>query len=243
MCLRRSIQCEAITEAGEAALPSPGDFKSHRLCHQRISPNLFATCRQVYHEAKELVFEQNTFMLTLKNDGPDIQETGESLCLPKHQIMLNAPSRVLKMVKQALVVAEVDAIQNPRDVSYFFERMTSLEGLSIVILTHRAPETCLSPPWIIMQASLYRDILKAILDGVPKNCKISLDPKTEAEQSYIETRKIAKASFYAQNYAGGLVQVMPDILGLYARDILWECHLETQENLTDSSGHDGSGEI
>jgi hypothetical protein len=116
VCLHRSIHCEAIIEPGVAALSSRQDFKSHCIYHQHLSPNLLAACRQVYHEAKYLIFEKNTLMLTLTNDEQDIRQTGESSCLPKRRIMLNAPRHILEMVKQVLVVVEVGNIQDSEEV-------------------------------------------------------------------------------------------------------------------------------
>ena len=66
---------------------------------------------------------------------------------------------------------------------------------------------------------LYRQVLQDILERVPRNCMVSLHPKTEAEISCIAMMK-ASAQAIEGGHRDEWIQLLPEILGLCVRDVL-----------------------
>lgn len=200
----------------------------HLKYHERPTLQLLATCRQVHEEAIDVVFEMNTIMTGLivestKAARQDVHEKRCQMTVLKDKIVIDTPPRVLAKAQKLAVAIDAGRGTKTDAISEISSSMKELKKLSIAMILSVESPSCRSfgPRPFMANLAGQREILKAVLDAAPRTCNISLNPATEAELSCIEEAK-AMASNRAGSNGGSVLQVMPTVLGVFARDILLE---------------------
>ena len=226
VCLCRKIDREDDISQVEPDMRCKVTIDAHAPYHERPSVHLLATCRQIYDEAKDIVFDQNRFILTLRR-GAKHHQTPKTAGMdsPPYKDrsvdVLDAPRYCLAEAQKVAIIASADYLLGGGPLPSICSELPSARLLSITVLTKRATEIWFSLPMITRKASMHRHLVKAIFEGAPKACGVSFDSNSQAEKSCIAMMRMPEVQ---RNKDGesSFAQVSPEVLSLYVQDLVQE---------------------
>lgn len=162
--------------------------------HAKLTLELLRTCRQIYREARDILFDCNTFFVCVNANMLSVLEPVNR----QHLFRLDAPVVVRPMLRHVFLFTDLHDDQVTAEITHLLSSLTSLKTLRIAIV------------WSELRASSSRSLgrpvggegsyscshektLSMIIQTVPSDCNIDFGSRSETEAAYVRNASIASS--------------------------------------------------
>ena len=182
--IRLHVYRYILAPTGTISLRSDGLHHHLRVVPGNIKPGILRTCRTVYHEAKDILYHNNTVCLTVET-----QFCNTNMIHPMH--MSGSGLAKLKSVLLFFDTVNADAMTidmysntNWRQI----QAMTGLQKATISVIEHSS------------HSQHRQSLMRHVVERLPASCNIRYTTSSAAEEDHLNDLKerIEKAKFHSR---------------------------------------------